>query len=337
MRYIIIGAGAVGGAIGGRLFESGHDVVLVARGDHYKALAGHGLRLATPDAVLDLPIPAVDRPEALDLQPGDVLLLAVKTQDTAAALAAWADRPVAGGGTAAEVLPLVCAQNGVENERLALRRFRHVYGMSVWLPSTHLEPGSVAAAGAPLTGFLTLGRYPRGVDDTARAISADLENSKLGAPLSDDVMRWKYGKLLGNLGNAVEALLGHTESDEPGDPVVDLHYAAHDEGVRVLNAAGISFTSDEERAEVVRGRLRLRPIAGVKREGGSSWQSLVRGTGSIESDYLNGEIALLGRQFDIPTPINSTLQRLANHAAREALTPGTITPAEVAAAIAAAE
>jgi 2-dehydropantoate 2-reductase len=50
MRYIVIGAGAVGGTIGGRLFESGHDVVLVARGPHLDALRAHGLRLATPVA-----------------------------------------------------------------------------------------------------------------------------------------------------------------------------------------------------------------------------------------------------------------------------------------------
>ena len=58
MRYIIIGAGAVGGAIGGRLFESGHEVVLVARGAHLEALREGGLRLRTPEGSLTLPGPA---------------------------------------------------------------------------------------------------------------------------------------------------------------------------------------------------------------------------------------------------------------------------------------
>ena len=48
MRYIIIGAGAVGGTIGGCLFQGGHDVVLVARGAHLDALRSRGLTLATP-------------------------------------------------------------------------------------------------------------------------------------------------------------------------------------------------------------------------------------------------------------------------------------------------
>ena len=48
-RYIILGAGAVGGALGGRLGLAGRDVVLVARGDHLAALRERGLRLRTPD------------------------------------------------------------------------------------------------------------------------------------------------------------------------------------------------------------------------------------------------------------------------------------------------
>ena len=88
MRYIIIGAGAVGGTIGGRLFASGHEVVLVARGRHLDALRAHGLRLETPDGALTLPIPAVGHSGELKLHAGDVLVPAVKTQDAAAVLAA---------------------------------------------------------------------------------------------------------------------------------------------------------------------------------------------------------------------------------------------------------
>ena len=162
MRYIIIGAGAVGGAIGGRLFQSGYEVVLVARGPHLDALRAHGLRLVTPDGRATLPVPAVGSPSELGLRDGDVLVLAVKTQDAAAALADWAWQAVRGGTVAADSLPVVCAQNGVASERIALRRFRHVYGMCVWLPATHLEPGTVEAQGGPLSGMLHIGRYPSG-------------------------------------------------------------------------------------------------------------------------------------------------------------------------------
>lgn len=233
MRYIIVGAGAVGGAIGGRLAEAGHDVVLVARGAQYEALREGGLRLTTPDGLRTHRLPVVDRPEALDLTLDDVLVLAVKTQDSTAALDAWSSRPVAGGGTAGEQLPLVCAQNGVESERLALRRFQHVYGMCVWLPATFVRPGEVSAAGTPLTGILHLGRYPAGTDGTAERIAADLEKSSLLAPVVPDVMRWKYGKLLSNLANAIEAVTGLLA----GDDAVALFKRALAEGNAVLAAA----------------------------------------------------------------------------------------------------
>ncbi|MFS1303825.1 ketopantoate reductase family protein [Streptosporangium longisporum] len=325
MRYIIIGAGAVGGAIGGRLFAAGHEVVLVARGAHHAALRDGGLRLTVPDGSLTLPIPAVDRPEALELRPGDVLVMAVKTQDTNGVLESWAGRPVAGGGTACEELPLVCAQNAVENERLALRRFRHVYGMCVWLPATHLEPGKVAAFGSPLTGILHIGRYPSGTDRTAERISADLETSAFLAPVVPDVMRWKYAKLLANLANSLEAVCGPVD----GDDLLGLYRRTVAEGRAVLDAAGIAYTGEEEEKRVRGDRIRLLEVEGTERGGGSSWQSLARGTGSIEADHLNGEITLLARLHGTAAPVNETLQRVANAFARERRAPGSMPVSEL--------
>ncbi|MBA2809838.1 NAD(P)-binding domain-containing protein [Streptomyces sp. KM273126] len=326
MRYIIIGAGAVGGAIGGRLAGSGHEVVLVARGSQYAALRDGGLRLRVPDGAFTHRLPTVDGPDALgELRADDVLVLAVKTQDSEAALAAWGPAPVAGGGTATERLPLVCAQNGVESQRLALRRFRRVYGMCVWLPATHIEPGVVSAAGTPLTGVLHLGRFPHGTDETARLIAADLEKSRFEAPVVPDVARWQYAKLLSNLGNALEAVSGPAQGEE----TVALLERVRAEGAAVLDAAGIAYTSAEEQREVRGDKITLVPLDGSPRGGGSSWQSLTRGTGTIEADYLNGEIVLLGRLHDVPTPLNDLLQRLANTCARERREAGSMPIAEL--------
>jgi 2-dehydropantoate 2-reductase len=335
VRYIIIGAGAVGGTIGGYLFQSGHDVVLVARGAHLDALRARGLTLATPDGTSALAIPAVGGPGELELREQDVLIVATKTQDAAAVYNEWAWRPVRGGaapnGTAAESLPVVCAQNGVASERLALRLFRRVYGMCVWLPGTHLEPGMVQAQGTPMAGLLSVGRYPGETDGTVREIAEDLAKSRFLAPVVSDVMRWKYGKLLSNLANAIEALCGREaayRSDQvPGaGPLLSRVRA---EGVAVLDAAGIAYASDEESTAARGDQVRIKPVNGTPRGGGSSWQSLTRGTGTIEADFLNGEIALLGREHDVPTPVNEALQRLANQAARDRKAPGSMTPAEI--------
>ncbi|MEU9394035.1 2-dehydropantoate 2-reductase N-terminal domain-containing protein [Streptomyces sp. NPDC048324] len=314
MRYIIIGAGAVGGAIGGRLAGAGHEVVLVARGAHLAALREDGLRLTVPDGRHSYRLPAVEGPDELGaLRADDVLVLAVKTQDTAAALAAWGPAPVTGGGTAAERLPLLCAQNGVEGQRLALRVFRHVYGVCVWLPATFVEPGRISAVCAPLTGILHLGRYPHGTDETVRRIAADLEKTRfLEAPVVPDVTRWQYAKLLSNLANALEAV-----SSVAGDRAGELYRRVRAEGEAVLDAAGIAYASAEEQRETRGHKVDPVPLDGAPRGGGSSWQSLTRGTGTIEADHLNGEIALLGRLHGVPTPLNELLQRLANTFARE--------------------
>ncbi|MEU6253705.1 2-dehydropantoate 2-reductase N-terminal domain-containing protein [Streptomyces sp. NPDC047043] len=321
MRYIIIGAGAVGGSIGGRLAGAGHDVVLVARGAHHAALRDGGLRLRVPDGEYTYRLPTVEGPDGLgELRADDVLVLAVKTQDTVAALQAWGPAPVAGGGTAAERLPLFCAQNGVEGQRLALRVFRRVYGVCVWLPSTFLEPGSVSAGGAPLTGMLHLGRHPHGTDETARLVAADLEKSHFEAPVVPDVARWQYAKLLANLGNALEAVAGPIAGDKAGE----LYQRVRAEGEAVLDAAGIAYASVEEQRALRGHKVDLVSLDGAPRGGGSSWQSLTRGTGNIEADYLNGEIALLGRLHGVPTPLNDLLQHLANTFARERRAPGSM-------------
>jgi 2-dehydropantoate 2-reductase len=56
----------------------------------------------------------------------------------------------------------------------------------------------------------------------------------------------------------------------------------------------------------------------------SSWQSLTRGSSTIETDYLNGEIVLMGALHGIPTPVNRVIQRIANQMVRNNMTPGSV-------------
>ena len=276
MRYVVYGAGAIGGTIGARLFEAGAEVVLVARGAHLDALRQDGLRFVTPAREVTHRIPVVGGPDEIDFGSDDVVLLCVKSQDTAPALddlAAVAPRDVA----------VVCAQNGVENERLATRRFANVYGMVVMLPAEHVEPGLVLAFSANSTGILDVGRYPSGSDATADAIAADLSRASFSSSALRDVMRWKHNKLLMNLGNALDAACGERAWGS------DLYARARDEGVACLKGAGIDFASDEEEQERRADHLRMRPVGeqGHRHRGGSTWQSLARGTGAIEVDYLD--------------------------------------------------
>ncbi|MGP0032192.1 MAG: ketopantoate reductase family protein [Acidimicrobiales bacterium] len=315
MRFVVFGAGAIGGTLGARLFQHGADVTLIARGAHAEALRS-GLVLEAPDESVTLPIPVVTDPADVTWTGDTVVLLAVKGQQTDPALTRLA--AVADPST-----PVVCMQNGVENERRVLRHFSHTYAMCVMCPATHLRPGVVQAHSAPVTGLLDLGRYPSGLDDTARAIAAAVDATSFQSVARPDIMRWKYRKLLMNLANAAEALCG------PEGRFAPLTKVAQEEGVAALAAAGIEVATREEDRDRRDDHLRMRATSSGEWTGGSSWQSLARSTGSIEAEYLNGEIVLLGALHGVATPVNSLLQRLALQAALEGRPPGTWTPEEL--------
>jgi 2-dehydropantoate 2-reductase len=315
VRFVVVGAGAVGGVVGARLALAGADVHLVARGAHLDAIRSAGLRLRSPDGDEVVRVPASDL-AGLRLTGGDVVLLVVKSQDSAAVLADLAAGAPAG-------VPIVCVQNGVANEREALRRFPRVSGVCVMCPTAHLEPGVVVAYSSPTPGLLDVGRYPDGVDAVDEAVAAAFRSAGFGSEAVPDVMRWKYGKLLLNLGNAVEAVCG--PAARPGE----VGRRATEEGVAVLTAAGIPFASREEDAARRGGSVGIGRVDGERRRGGSSWQSLERAVGSVETDHLNGEIVLLGRLHGVPTPVNEVLQRLAGRMAARRQPPGTVSEADV--------
>ena len=307
MRYIIYGAGAIGGSIGARLFQNGHDVVLICRGAHLEAVQRDGLRLRTPDESLTLPIPAVGHPSEIAFRDDDVVLLTMKSQHTADAL----DTLRAAAGD----VPVVCAQNGVANERMAARRFSRVYGMVVVLPATHLAPGDVIMSSSPVGGMLDAGLYPRGVDATIERVTADLAASGFIAQADANIMRLKYAKLLNNIANSIQALCGQEAA------AGDLVRAVRSEAIACYDAAGIDYATPAELRERAAG-VQPREVDGAARTGGSTWQSLERGAGSIETDFLNGEIALLGALHGVPTPYNRLLQRLAHEAVNLGRPPG---------------
>jgi 2-dehydropantoate 2-reductase len=317
VRFLIYGAGAVGGVIGGRLHAAGHDVVLIARGPHLEAIRSRGLSLVTPSGTSLHRVPAVGHPCDAGPREGDVVVLAMKTQHTASALE---DLRAA----SALDLPIVCAQNGVESERLAARVYSRVYGLLVWLPANFLEPGEVIACAAPTLGWLDAGCYPVGTDGRIGTLTAALDGCGFASRPDPAIMRWKYHKLLSNLYNALPALLG------PGVAAQDFSARVRAEALACYAAAEIDVASEGE-AEVRRkeARVQLVEIEGKPRIIGSSWQSMVRGTGNIETDYLNGEIVLLGRLHGVSTPCNRALQIAAQRAAARRAPPGSTTLEEL--------
>ncbi len=213
-----------------------------------------GLTLETPGERITLAIPAVADPAELEWGGEDVVLLATKSQDTLGALDALSR-------AGAWDLPVFCLQNGVANERMALRRHADVYGAVVMAPTAHLRPGTVEAYGRLAAGMIDLGRYPSGSDEQCEQVAAALAGSRFHSRVWPDVMRLKYAKLVLNLGNAVGALC---PDGEQRDALVERVMA---EGRAALDAAGIDHHDDEVDdlewpVGPDRGRRHRRPRAG---------------------------------------------------------------------------
>lgn len=317
MRFVVFGAGAIGGVVGAGLHQAGHEVTLIARGEHYRAIRERGLTFERPGESVTLEIPVADAPAALEWGGDNVVMIATKSQDTAGALTAL--RAAAPTGT-----PVVCVQNGVENERTALRLWPNVYGAVVMAPTAHLEPGVVQAYGTRGVGVIDLGRYPHGVDALAEEVADALSRSGFNSVARPDIMRYKHAKLLANLGNAVDAIC------RPGPAADEVTGLAKEEGGGALTAAGIEFVAEEVNDVQARWRrLDVQPIAGRPRAGSSTRQSLVRGAPSLETDYLNGEISLIGRLHGVPTPVNDALCVLSDRHLRERRPPQSLPAEEV--------
>jgi 2-dehydropantoate 2-reductase len=331
-RYIIVGAGAVGGALGGRLGLVGRNVVLAARGDNLAALRDRGLRLRTPDEDVTLSLQAIGRPEEIKLDIDDVLILATKVHQANEALVTWTDVPVRRNGqqvgTAGQCLPIFTALNGVAAEAIAHRYFRLVFGVCVWTPVVHLVPGEVIIRSTPQSGMLHIGRLPASPDDhdqTLQQVAADLAAANFDVRLPDDVMPWKYRKLISNVGNVFQALVARNGDWRP------LVTDAEAEARRVLDTAGIGYIGDAEEAAARAAGFTMKPVPGVPAAvGGSTWQSLQRGTGNIETDYLNGEIVMIAHRLGTTAPINERLTILARRAATSGAKPGDMSADQLA-------
>jgi 2-dehydropantoate 2-reductase len=329
MRYVILGAGAIGATIGGRLAEAGRDVALVGRGEHAAVVKRTGLVLAMPDRVSRLPIRMLTIDE-LRLGAADVLVLAVKSQDTAQLLNQLSAVGMADGARLGD-LPVFCTQNGVANEDAALRCFGRVYGVCVNVPATHLEPGVIEASGSPVSGNLQLGRYPADEpDDLLGAVAADLDRSGFTAFVRADVMAWKRAKLLSNLANALQVLCSggvqwRARADGAGGEVVARLRA---EASRCFAAAGWTVT-DPGTYQAAAAGFQIVPVGGRARGGGSTWQSIERGLPTVETDFLNGEVVRLGRLHGVPTPVNAAVQARMREITTRSLAPGSLEPADL--------
>ncbi|HEX3925536.1 MAG TPA: amidase family protein [Streptosporangiaceae bacterium] len=180
MRYVVLGCGAIGGTVAAGLVRDGHDV-LVSDADAavVDAINARGLRIEGPVENFTVPVPAV-LPQDLPPLDGPVLV-AVKSQHTAAAAAALAGR-VRGDGF------VVSLQNGLNADQLAdaVGRERVVEAF-VNFGSDVMEPGVVLRGNR---GMFMLGELDGTVTDRVRSLAADIADAKV----TEHIMGYLWGK-----------------------------------------------------------------------------------------------------------------------------------------------
>ena len=324
-RYVIIGAGAVGVTFAAELQRAGKEVLLIARSPQLEALRAGTLRYARPGGTRNLSIPVAASPDDVALTAGDVLVLATKTQDAEPVLADWAWRPVpvpvaAGAGRtrpAADVLPVVTLQNGLEAERAALRRFATVLGGVLWVAASYTAPGEVAATNAPDVAIAWLGAYPRGSHPRLAAIAADFREAGILTHVVAEIQHVKAAKLTASVTFALSALY------QPGELREAAARLLHDEARDVLTSSGFGIADLAADTADERGRVAFRPTEGPQYTGNSTSQSLTRSS-PVETDFLNGEIVLAARLLGRDAPVNRAVTERVHRARREGTAAGTL-------------
>jgi 2-dehydropantoate 2-reductase len=334
-RYIIYGAGAIGAAVGGLLLKAGARVEFIARPVYAEAIR-QGITVSQDGKEVFFKAQAATAADQLEYGEEDVVIFAMKSQVMGYAveeLSAVCDKTV----------PVVCLQNGVRNEEIAARRFDKVYAALVFLSAVQLDPQRITM---PRGRSIVIGLYPDMVDTLSQRVCEDLTGAGFEALASPYTMAMKWGKLVANLNNSTHTITGYWLERGVADPEMRrLIVAVRDEGLRVLEAAGIAVEpppSEPSPIRIVEWTDKLRQqkdseeafqktlaMPEALRTYASMYQDLYLGRQSNEAAYLNGEIVELGRKLAIPTPYNSTLLEILNRMFAEKATPGIYTPEEL--------
>ena len=309
-RIAIIGAGAVGSALGALLHRAGENVVLIARPEHTAAIRQHGLRVDGDTGDFIAPVEAS---ETLNFRP-DLVLLTVKTQDVVAAVKA--------NQTFLNGVPIVTFQNGVRSDDLVagILPQEQVLSAVVLMHVTYLLPGKVTVV---YRGQLMLGR-PFGPRGSRLEGVAHILNQAVPTRVTDNIQGAHWLKLIVNLNNALPAITNFRLSEVYANTFLrNLAVGLMREGLRVVDRAKIRL---EPLPDVsigltrlinwmplgVAGRIaaaKVRRLTTVWPLWGSTLQSIQRGR-PTEIDYLNGEIVELGKRCGEATPLNSKIVEL---------------------------
>lgn len=320
LRILSFGAGAIGTYIGGSLAASGHRVVFLEQPQVVDKLRQNGLTLdlgidkrRVGSSLFELTSPKVEfvgsLDEALALGSYDLALFALKSFDTDLVLSSL-------GEDVKKLPPILCLQNGVENEQVIAR----------FVGAENVIYGTVTSAiGRKDVGNVVLEKL-RGVGVAAghpisvRVVQA-MNEAMLNAILFDDARSMKWSKMLTNLlANASSAILNLTPAQIFADTALtkmeieqirECISVMEKNNIHVVDLPGtpVKLLSLAIRLPVWITKPILQKVVGSGR--GAKMPSfhidLYSGRKKSEVNFLNGAVVSAGLACGVKTPVNNLL------------------------------
>jgi 2-dehydropantoate 2-reductase len=319
VKICIVGAGAIGGFLGVRLADSGHDVSLLARGAHLAALRENGAKLVDENGETTVRVAASDDPA--DFGPQDYVVITLKTPSLPAVVPNL--EPLLGNDTA-----VVSAMNGIpwwfcqhlegplkghhlksidpDGALAAALPAERIIGCVVHAGASVSEPGVIRHA----AGDLFIVGEPDGVSKPRTTALGDaISGAGLTGRVSDSIHQEIWTKLIGNMGmGPISALTKLTLAGIANDADARaVAVALMEEAVTIGDRLGLHMDMSAQ------ARVDLGAELGDFKP--SILQDLEKGR-PMEIDALIGVVAELGQIMDIPTPTIDTVLALQRAQAR---------------------
>jgi len=290
MRIYVLGAGSIGSLFGGLLSRGGHEVVLIGREKHVKAVNEKGLRITGVEEFVTYPKASLYAPE----ETPDLLIVSTKAYSTKTALEC-ASRCI---GKNTWVLSI---QNGLGNEDLALNYTRKVLGGITTNGAAMERWGVVRWTGK---GITRIGVYPKGEDDFVGDVVRVFNEVGIKTEASTNIIGWKWIKVIVNsainpIGALLEVKNGYLlENGYLQGILVEIAR----EGCQVAQQLGIEF--EEHPIDVI-----IDTLEDTKDNYNSMLQDIKRGK-RTEIDYINGKIVEYAESIGLKAPMNELLVAL---------------------------
>ncbi|MHB8133985.1 MAG: ketopantoate reductase family protein [Anaerolineaceae bacterium] len=310
MKLLIFGAGAIGTYIGGSLAANGNLVFFFDRKEMVSRIRQTGIKIHKADNTtisLDKPNISSDLADLLKAENFDCAIIAVKSFDTESLIHQVIEYQ-------SQIPPIVCLQNGVENE-ITLKKL---------LPSVEIIAGSVTTAIGKTADHEIVVEKLRGIGienkgSLSKRLVNEMNRSGLKAKLFNNANDMKWSKMVTNLtSNAMSAILGMTPAEIlDNNQLYSLEIEQLREALRVMqafhfNIVDLPGTPVRLFCWVVKylppsiSKKILVPFIAKGRGAKmpSFYIDLESGRGKSEVEFLNGAVVRYGEKSKVSTPVN---------------------------------